>query len=212
MRTILIILFVSSFIACNQKTPGTINTKKINFTDSIKSYAYPDSKAFVPYRKLITVAAGLDSIYKGYDDMQIRIWLGHSLAIKHDIIILKFKNNTWSGERLAYSEVNIKRYEVTIKLLSREQVTPESGWESFFNDVEYLKVFKYLQEETDTEHSYGGGGADGIDYTFELATKNEYHSLSYYNPEDYASKNEMAKTILAFADLLEKEFNFKITR
>jgi hypothetical protein len=212
MRNIFLLIFATAFVACNQKNPENFNAVKINFGDSIKSYVYPDSKAFVPYKKLIAVAAGLDSIYNGYDDMQIRIWLGHSLAIKHDIIILKFKNNKWSGERLAYTHVKITRHEATIKILSDELVTPKSGWESFFTKVEYLQVFKYLQEQTDTTHFYGGGGADGIDYTFELATKNQYHSLSYGNPEEGSSKNEMAKHILAFADLMEKEFNFKITR
>lgn len=55
------------------------------------------------------------------------------------------------------------------------------------------------------------GGFDGIDYYFEIATKNMYRFFYYCNPKEATACYE-AKTVLNFATLLEKEFNFTYTK
>jgi hypothetical protein len=38
----------------------------------------------------------LDSLETGYDSLQLRIWLGHSLARAKHVVILKYTKNTWT--------------------------------------------------------------------------------------------------------------------
>ncbi|MBP6023421.1 hypothetical protein [Ferruginibacter sp.] len=201
-------IITSLFISCNQKGSDNNTNQKINFGDSIKEYINPNKDISVPYIQRIILAAGLDSLDNGYEDMQLRIWLGHSLAIKHDIIILKYKNNKWHGERLSFSKVGNSLFDTKIKILFYEKIFPKSGWSTFFNMVENSQIFTALKDDTPL-NCCNSGGADGILYTFELATKNKFHLHSYSNPTSDGPNNVHSKEVLAFANLLEKEFGFE---
>ncbi|WP_336518157.1 hypothetical protein [Pollutibacter soli] len=41
---------------------------------------------------------GLDLIKNGFDSVQIRIWLGHSMAFENQIVILKNTQGSWTAE------------------------------------------------------------------------------------------------------------------
>lgn len=196
------------FISCNQKISNNDIHQKINFGDSIREYINLNREIGVPYIQRIILAAGLDSLDNGYEDMQLRIWLGHSLAKKHDIIILKYKNNKWHGERLSFTKVGNSMFNTKIKILLYEKIFPKSGWSTFFNIVENSQIFTALKDDTPL-NCCNSGGTDGIVYTFELATKNKFHLHSYSNPTSDGPNNIHSKEVLAFANLLEKEFDFE---
>lgn len=46
----------------------------------------------------------LDSLEAGYDSLQFRIWLGHSMAKVKHVVILKFKDQKWNGQLVSFSE------------------------------------------------------------------------------------------------------------
>jgi hypothetical protein len=68
-----------------------------------------------------------DSLEKGFDSLQVRIWLGHSLAVKRNLVILKVSN-----------------------------VAPISGWNNLVKNLLDLKILT-LQNANDIEGYNGCG-------------------------------------------------------
>lgn len=147
-------------------------------------------------------ALQLDSLEGGYDSLQFRIWLGHSLAKVKHVVILKFKDQKWKGQLVSFSENNDQVKKV-------RKVHPVSGWDTLIDSLYKLGIVT-LPHETEIS-GYNGAGADGISYYFEIATSKKYRVYSYSNPEDNTSFWQ-AVNVLQIAGLLEKEFDFKYTK
>ena len=154
---------------------------------------------------------GLGFIENGYDSLQVRIWLGHSLAVNKNIIILKKNNGKWSGQLITYSyghdEKNGKEF-LNKKYI--KEITPKSGWEYLTKKMMEFKILT-LPNSNDIL-GYNDCGNDGIAYFFEIATLQKYRFYYYCNPGDNQSKFWEAKYVLEFSNLLENEFNFSYTK
>jgi hypothetical protein len=146
----------------------------------------------------------LDSLETGYDSLQIRIWLGHSMASEKQIVILKFTDNKWKAQLLTFTEEN-EDYNKTTK-----NITPKSGWSKFIKNLFDLSILT-LPDEEDLP-GYNGCGADGIEYHFEWATTKKYRFYSYCNPEGNVNKFWQARNVLEISRMLEKELNFEYTK
>jgi hypothetical protein len=151
---------------------------------------------------------GLDSLRWGYDSLQIRVWLGHSLGAKH-VIILKYENNTWKGQVINFGKVfddsgNI----VTAKIA--EHKSPKSGWNSFTKRLFALDILTLPHE--DDVIGYESCGLDGNPFHFEWATTKKYRLYSYCNPDGNVKKFWQARNVLKIAELLETEFDFEYTK
>lgn len=151
---------------------------------------------------------GLDSLEHGYDSVQFRIWLGHSLAITQHIVIISSSNSKWKARLITfYRDEQIKPAKISIK---DEQVTPKSGWEDFVKTLTGFNIY-YLPHGDYNEACNECGALDGISYYFETGTESAYRFFYYCNPE-MAKGCPEAMTVLQFAAFLEKEFDFTYTK
>lgn len=70
----------------------------------------PDSTYTVHYLREQLSKLKLSSIENGFDSLQIRVWLGHSMALNTQIVMLKRTNYNWSAQ-----VVYVSRSEVVTK-------------------------------------------------------------------------------------------------
>lgn len=148
-------------------------------------------------------ALQLDSLETGYDSLQYRIWLGHSLAKVRHVVILKLKNKKWAGQLVSFS----KESPYTDAGKNVRNIHPLSGWDTLVDNLNKLKIAS-LPHESEVTGYRGEGGADGIAYYFEIATLKNYRVYSYSNPGENAGFWQ-AGNVLQIANLLEKEFEFQ---
>lgn len=147
----------------------------------------------------------LDSLELGYDSLQIRIWLGHSMAIEKGVVVLRFFEGNWNGYLISYWMKGGLIERKTVK-----SVKPGSGWNNFINQLYQLQILT-LPNQDDLKDC-GGCGGDGIGYEFEYATAKKYRFYSYCNPDLYKAECMYAVTVIKIADLLEKELEFSYTK
>jgi hypothetical protein len=151
---------------------------------------------------------GLDSLEYGYDSVQIRVWLGHSLAITQHIVILSSTNNKWKARLITlYRDEQVKPAKISVK---DREVNPKSGWADFVKSLTGFNIY-YLPHCNYDKACDECGALDGISYYFETGSKYSYRFFYYCNP-DIAKGCPEAMTVLQFAAFLEKEFNFTYTK
>ncbi|AEV98040.1 hypothetical protein A4D02_14620 [Niastella koreensis] len=148
----------------------------------------------------------LDSLEAGYDSLQIRIWLGHSLARVRHVVILKYKDQDWTGQLVSFSDETGKHHPVK-KL---RKVSPRSGWRVLIDSLFKLGIVTLPHDTAITGYSCEGG-TDGISYDFEIATSTGYRFYRYDNPAK-CDNFWQPGNVLQIASLLENEFDFKYTR
>ncbi len=161
---------------------------------------------FYEYINKDAFALQLDSLEAGYDSLQFRIWLGHSMAKVKHVVILKFKDQKWNGQLVSFSKETENNYPGK----KVRKVYPRSGWGALIDSLYKLRIFT-LPHETEIAGYNGAGGADGISYAIEIATSNRYRAYSYSNPEDNTNFWQ-AGNVLQIANMLEKEFDFQYVK
>lgn len=154
-------------------------------------------------------ALKLDSIENGFETLQIRIWLGHSMAIKHHVLILKLIDKHWHADLISYeendeieSQIKVDTYESDIK--------PKNGWQSFIKELNRLDIINLLN--FDKLPGYNDSGADGINYYFEIGKRDSYRFYYYPDPLNNSGEFWQAKNVLTFSKLIEEEFDFEYTK
>lgn len=160
---------------------------------------------FYEYINKDAFALQLDSLEAGYDSLQLRIWLGHSMAKVKHVVILKFKDRKWKGQLVSFG--NETEHNDPGKKTS--ELYPISGWGVLIDSLYKLKIVT-LPHETEIA-GYSIGGTDGISYDVEIATSKRYRVYRYSNPEDNTNFWQ-AENILKIATLLEKEFSFQFVK
>lgn len=207
------------FVSCKERD----NSFNIQITDTSKTfkreipvYTEGRSKGDTDYLfkviKQDASALKLDFIENGFDFVQIRVWLGHSLAVKRNVVVLKQTSGKWLGQIITYSyghdDINGKEF---ISNKEVEDVDPKSGWANFIKVLMDLQILT-LPNGQDLKDYNSCGGADGIDYFFEMATPKKYRFFYYCNPDENSNQFWQVKNVVEFSNLLEKEFRFKYTR
>lgn len=150
---------------------------------------------------------GLDSLGLGYDSLQVRIWLAHSMAITCHVAVLKLRLNKWKAQLVTYQdndEMNPNRVAGNWEKI--RSVTPRSGWKNFLRAFHKTNIIN-LPHSNSRPECNNHGHADGMDYKIEIATSKKYRFYFYCNPELYPDCTS-GITLYNFAHLLEKEFNF----
>jgi hypothetical protein len=213
IRTCLSILISTCIIilsySCNYvKHHGSVDAR---FIDTLKTFSkdipkssnYSERLDEFEYLQDNGWQLGIDYIENGYNDLQIRVWLGHSIAINRQLVILKLKHDTWSAQIIYFKGKEIvtrvtPAYSVIEEIRVRHTI-PKSGWAEFINHLDSLKVFSLLLKQ-DINEMKGCGGTDGMTYYFEIATPKRYRFIEQCYPDD---------NLLAFSLYLEKEFGFE---
>lgn len=145
---------------------------------------------------------GLDSLELGYDSLQIRIWLGCSMAIKRDLIILKCNNAGWKGSHVAFTEPNGTGEAINKTVRS---ITPRSGWKAFTDSLRSWKILD-LPDQSAID-GYKGCGTDGDPFYFEWATTKQYRFYQYCNLKDNIDDYWQAANALKMADFWKANFS-----
>lgn len=181
------------YTATNKNTPSHVEVKK-----EIPADKEGELDQFYIWIKQNASELGIDSLELGYDSLQFRIWLGHSMAVKRHLIIFKVKNHKWRGQLINFTETD----DLHIDTKDIDQVTPGSGWKQFEKKLNDLQIIQSLTEQDLNRHD-GCGGADGMHYYFEIATLNKYRFLHHCYPDG---------KIIQFTTYLEKELDFEFTK
>jgi hypothetical protein len=212
------ILFSASCDRQNIQINDTSSNGNIlaTFNKEIKTYKDGRSKGDTDYLfKAVKQDASwldLDLIENGFDSLQIRIWLGHSMAVKRNVVVLKKVNGQWLGQVITYS---IRHDDsVNKQVLERKevkQVNPKSGWTHFIEQLTELQILA-LPNGQDIKGYNSCGGMDGIDYFFEAASPKQYRFYYYCNPDENVNQFWQVKNVVNFSTLFEKEFDFTYTR
>lgn len=209
----------ATYISCREKSLNPSSSQSLkpdttsNFVKDIPTFKKGNSKGLFTllyeYTSREASLLHLDSLELGFDSLQVRIWLGHEMAIKKHAVIFKYTESNWSGCLVSYSRENEagKRF---LKEIIFTDVRPVSGWENFIQKMLALKILE-LPDDEDLP-AYDGCAGDGLAYYFEWATKNKYRFYSYCGLDSNTDKFWQAKNVAEFADLVEKEFNFKYTK
>ena len=85
-----LILLISSGALC--KCAYTPEPRYVNKTIAPGFFRDVPEEYFYEFINQDAFALQLDSLEAGYDSLQIRIWLGHSLARVRHVVILKYKD------------------------------------------------------------------------------------------------------------------------
>jgi len=153
----------------------------------------------------------LEPIEDGFDSLQLRIWLGHSLAVKRNVVVLKNTNKQWTAQLITYSHGHSEKGKTFISNKDVKAVTPKSGWANFIQRLFDLQIL-VLPNGQDIQGYRSCGGTDGIDYVFESATRSKYRFYYYCNPDVNMNQFREVRNVVEFSNLLEKEFNFTYTK
>lgn len=209
---LVIILSIVSFYSCTEipeprQAIKSTDSGFIREIPTIKEGIHKGQEA--PFHESINKAAfalHLDSLEAGYDSLQLRIWLGHSLARIRHVVVLKRKNDKWKGQLVTFStgaEHSGPAKEV-------REIYPASGWHTLIDSLYKLKITT-LPHETEIPGYNGAGGADGISYDFEIATSKIYRAYSYSNPGGQRNFWQ-AGNVIEIANFLEKELHFQFIK
>jgi hypothetical protein len=218
--SILLFLSLSLCFSCKTKTVDiykdidNISTQTKGVSLEIPTYQRGTQKGEIdwiyPYIKKQTSDLGLDTLQSGYKDIQIRIWLHSWLAIKKDLVILSRTNHNWTGELItATYKYNDSLQEHLIVKKESKQIVPKSGWDNLFKSLVDLKLLTLSDMYELPNYTMGD---DGIDYVFEIATKDKYRMYHYWTPSSYSDKYWQAKNVTQIAEVLQREFAFDYTK
>lgn len=174
-----------------------------------------DMKALTRDEKFL----GLESMYKGFDSIQIRIEYGCALEGGRTVILTltaaKWKSEILESEYNYANSVVQKRGECWIDSISSMTkkitvVTPKADWQVFLARIFALEVFSLPTLENISGFSpLDGDIVDGCGVTIQVATKKIYRIYRYNNPDVFSKKYPEAKKIVDLVRLLNKEFDIK---
>ena len=207
-RTILIFFIILFGISCSSTDqnknfiPESIQTKKNRKEIPLRNH----SESFRNLKNTIEKFIPLESLEKGFDKEEIRIWFANS-SNKEQLVILRNVRDRWTAElySLTYNYDSITNKLISISKIVYPKI-PKSGWKSFISQLFALDI-SYLpdMEEFDNYQI----GYDGKTVAIEIANETSYRSYSYWEANTYQNSIPEAKKVVLISELLEKELDFK---
>ena len=188
------VLFIFLFNQCT-------STKRPLETPIQKNLSREDSLLFVLTTKKVE-QLGLIPLHKsGFDSLFIRIWGGHSMAIKQPLIELSKNSKGWRGwiYTIEWGDDDDAGKD-TYRVLDKKPLHPKSSWTDFEKSLRNCGFFEV--------QSVPGSGADGISYRIELATQREYKYSYIWGPVA-TSKDSSEVRLARSLDLINEEFGLK---
>lgn len=211
-------IYLIFLLSCNADNPEvyfkqngiiTLNEECLDIpVDTFGRKAGNYDKYFIE-RKGDAKALSLDDLVTGYDSLQVRIWLGHSLANKKHVLVIKSRKGNWYAELIEYKpEIGEITKQVNESKKVFRNISPKSGWKEFKSTFNNLKIASLPHSGNLTGYS-GCGGTDGIDYCFEISTQENYRFFYYCNPRVNVEEFWQAQSVLDFCQYLKREFDFE---
>ena len=194
------ILIVS--LGCNQdnkKKPMQITLPDTALTNRIDhGYVYSNQLR----REL-----NLKDLRIGVDSFEFRIYEEFSLGTPDRLFIIKNENYKWKCSLYHYWTIRLEKESpmrieemisnTFVDSCSFKNIIPLCGWNKFIDTLNHLNLFS-LPSQSEI-NGFSDGVEDGIDFRFEVATKERYKYYSYHCPEIYKDvNNKKATQILEF--------------
>lgn len=201
-------LSVVSF-SCKTKSKSDTSIEKTDIRQDI-----PLTKKGQPdyFYKLYSYQASqlkLDSLEVGYDSLQIRIWYNYGLLDVQNVVVIKKNSERWSADLLTFQyDENDSSYMRRPILKEKISKLPALGWSSFIKELIEFNIMK-LPDQSKVAGYKDILGADGVNYSIEVATKEEYRFYSYWQPDVYKTEFKEAMSMALILEFLEKELSFK---
>jgi hypothetical protein len=144
----------------------------------------------------------LDTLENGFDSLQIRIWLAD--AHKQEVIIIKNKKGVWDAEFILFRPILNKKMDSVLffaKNMIRKE--PKEPWPSLINKLINYHILTLPDQGrlSGYEHPY-----DGLNTTFEIATKTVYRLYSYHEP-GVNKQLQQARDVVNILDTIKSEFD-----
>lgn len=216
MKYLFAILFSVILLSCKQKDDAGVPNeyaaefvRELNDRDSFL-YEVPSSRSkkydsiLLEQKKAIEEDLGLLPLDKGFDSIQLRIFIG-GFVESNKLVILKHAEKKWSAELIMYGEIfREAKWVYKYKILKKLSANPKSGWRKFINDLFKLKILTIQDPHQINGFEFGrvfdGWGIDVI-----MATKNVYRKFGYGNPDEYPEYWQ-AVNMVEINNLLFEEF------
>jgi len=207
-QTILIFFIIFFGISCSSTDQNknfiseSIQTKKNRKEIPLRN----QSESFRNLKNTIEKFIPLESLEKGFDKEEIRIWFANS-SNKEQLVILRNIRDKWTAElySLTYNYDSITNKLISISKIVYPKI-PKSGWKSFISQLFALDI-SYLPDMEKIDNYQIG--YDGKTITIEFANKTDYRFSSYWEPKAYQLTIPEAKKVVLISELLEKELDFK---
>ncbi|UAY53309.1 hypothetical protein [Ferruginibacter albus] len=196
-KYIFIFLVILNISSCRKKSTTIVNSfKKYPFPSRIDSFQKVRLKQFEEY-------LNIPSIENGTDSFEVRIYMYAAFFPGHDLFLIKSSPDSLIKKHYHFSPASLHNPDGT-------KSTYESQF-SFMHNFFFTRgdtAFKNLLAISNLDTlptqvaiaGLNGGCFDGVGWTVEIATKNSYRELTYYNPDCYKAsiQNKM------FADFMTK--------
>lgn len=149
---------------------------------------------------------GLESLEKGTDSIQIRVFQGCALDSDWLLLVLNHTGKKWIAEvSWVKDRSNLEKEEVDSMSRKVSVDSPISGWKNFINNLFDLRILSIEDERIIPKEEYITP-TDGCGMAVEVATKNVYRTYAYNNPKIQSKKYWQVVNINAIIKLLYKEF------
>ena len=216
MRVFLLFLFVPIlFCACKEEddsaTPNPYAAKILAQSNPGGTFLYEKPKQDPidsQMQKRALRYLKLESLEKGFDSIQIRIWYGCPRDSGDLLVVLKNNKKKWEAEicKIGCPPSFEHWGDSIVRIIFKD--SPKSGWTKFINQLFDLSILT-LPDEKQLKNLHYSVPMDGCGVEVEIAIKNVYREYGYGNPDDYEDKFLEAKNILSILHLINEEFGVR---
>lgn len=164
------------------------------------------------YKNEIANRLNLDSLEKGYDSFQIRIWYGYRESDSMQVVVIKNKNNSeWEANLITVIPLfDSSANQLTSVNSQIKEKKPENGWEGLAKIADEIR--KLNQDKIRKVLGEGSMTADAHGIAIEIGTKNMY---KFYHMENvlYASDlSNAGKNISMLLSSINRELKIELLR
>lgn len=152
----------------------------------------------------------LQSLQKGFDSIEIRVWYGCYIGCGHRLVRLVHNRKKWQAEisNLIHYGGGKEGSGPWMDSMSRniEYKTPKSGWLRFIDSLFDLKILT-LSNDYEIPNFKQNEATDGSWINIEISTKRTYRFYEYEDPQWVSYDAWQVKNMLRIIKLLSTEFN-----
>lgn len=212
--TCYVIFLIAGLSACRQDKSSNKHSVHIILPDSSKSH-----KVDIRYRYIRNIRRELNlkDLEQGVDSVEFRLYERGAFFKPNRLFVIKHEKGIWTCTLVTYwdryplvGERNFEsgnwRDELTNSVVDSFQalnIIPKCRWTELADSLRILNIAA-LPSQRDIPNFYDGV-SDGMEYHFEIATKNYYKFFSYHNPEVYKDKDN--KSAMAILELISRQLS-----
>jgi hypothetical protein len=212
----LLLLMMFTVTGCRFSSIGDVNGKLDSVIPDIKNNQL--NRLLYLKKQSITDELNVQSIEKGVDSLEIRLWVLAGTARGGEVYIIRKSRYNWncyhywfierlpaSGDRgrQGYSFEELSTAGLDTFWIKKEE--PRSGWNRFISKLNNSEI--YHLGSFDDVSSEVIEKIDNYSYMIEYAMKNKYR-LFWYNCSDVYQDCQRCQQMIGVIRIVDNEFNF----